>query len=308
MKNNIIATEFSLIEKGNTFVGEKRNYQFSLIKYQIGNVTTPALQFVFNHTIEQNEIKQLVKAHKGGMHFLSFEFPKDTIVVLLPIKFGMKDEKYIQKCTDILNKALDSFDMLGLKQYQECFVCQENRELDPKEMRVLGDSYVPIHSSCMKNLVETAKAEIVAEEAQVGNLPLSIVLALIGAVIGTVPAIVVLLTTSTFYAILYALIPLASFFGYKLGKAPKKSYMTLIIVLASIALALGSTYFIWNLMALAEEVTMEFVYNTPELFASFMSDMVTSFIFVGIGIFISWKYISKTTTQTKKAIERFENK
>jgi prepilin signal peptidase PulO-like enzyme (type II secretory pathway) len=86
-------------------------------------------------------------------------------------------------------------------------------------------------------------------------------------------------------AILYALIPLASFYGYKYGGAPKKSYVPILISMISLLIVVIMMVWLYGSIAATEGFTFSEAMDLQEFSASFFSDLLTSVLFLAIGVF-----------------------
>jgi hypothetical protein len=113
----------------------------------------------------------------------------------------------------------------------------------------------------------------------------SIVFAIGGAVVGAIPTLISILFFQYMLAILYALIPLASFYGYKYGGAPKKSYVPILISMISLLIVVIMMVWLYGSIAATEGFTFSEAMDLQEFSASFFSDLLTSVLFLAIGVF-----------------------
>lgn len=133
----------------------------------------------------------------------------------------------------------------------------------------------------------------------------------IGAVVGMLVGVAVNLLTIVFmeriYALLFALVPIFSMFGYKLFKG-KTNKASLVIVVALSLLAIPLMEFLSLSLGLAKEFEApleETVKYVSEVF--FDSDvlketgpeMVKLLIFMGLGLLIGWRYLYGQLNSTK---------
>jgi hypothetical protein len=118
------------------------------------------------------------------------------------------------------------------------------------------------------------------------NLVISIVLAIIGGIIGLIPIIYFLFTTSV-GSYFYAIIPLFSYLGYKIGRAPRKRYMTHIIIGISISLVI-ITEILWAIIeAFLGGMTLFEAFKVKDFLSYFISSISSSLLCISIGILLS---------------------
>lgn len=216
--------------------------------------------------------------------------------MLLPYAIKYSDKQF-EKCENALNTFVAYLKSIDLQTSNKCVICGEEAENDS-----FSNLYVPVHQECINSLKKEAEENIAEENKNLVNLPKSIILAFIGAFVGAIPTFISIMGFNYMIALLYALIPLASFFGYKLGKAPKRWYATLIVIVLSVGVAVGFDVYLYSIFASFNNMTLlDFIRENP---SNFFADIFQSIIFIALGVWISWKYISNTVDNTKKNINK----
>jgi hypothetical protein len=291
-------------QKGDFYVGKQSGFSYSFGKMRYGDLRVNAFTIVVNQELRKETLKMLKKETRLPILVESFNQPKDTVVVYLQ-KNLMKEDLYQEKVKNAIEKVTMLLKEENYLPFDTCFVCKQAQE-EELEYKLYGQYHIPLHESCASSFVETVTKTIEAKDAKTGNLPLSIFLAVIGAFIGLIPIIIALFVLESYFAILYALIPLASFLGYKLGKAPRKNYMTAIIVFLSVAVTIFFEYSVWSIIFALDGVYFIDAIQDPEILAAVIGDMAIALLFIGLGIWISWKYISNTTTKALKRMEQLK--
>lgn len=139
---------------------------------------------------------------------------------------------------------------------EKCPIC---RKTGCDSAALMGGQYVPVHGECVKSHSETTvqKAE---KNQQSGSYLLGLVGAFLGAVVGCVPTVLLIFLMQMEFGLLYILIPLASYQGYKLARGKLGGVARIIVIFCSLlafALMLPALYFIPDKLA---GVTNSFFY------------------------------------------------
>lgn len=172
-----------------------------------------------------------------------------------------------------------------------------------------GPAYVPAHRACLEKGVSGAKA------AQSGNMRsgsylLGAVGAFLGSVVGLLPSVFTILVLERIYVLLFMLIPLASYAGYKLLKG-KMNYAALFFtvlfsVLAVYLLNMGmSVYYLaaYYELGISESLSLFSVaVSDAQMWIDITKseDFLKCILFVALGIFLAWGQISRTSKSDVK--------
>ncbi len=188
-----------------------------------------------------------------------------------------------------LYKMTLAFMANGLYASQICPIC---RQAGCDAMAQVGAGYVNTHRACIENkYVQTVQNANVNEKS--GFNALALIGALLGAVIGSIPTILTILLAERIYAVLYALVPIGSFFGYKLLKGYMGKQVYPIVIICSILMlpfmelvnfifAIHSVYNVWPTIGQTIQVYFE-VMTAGDILKSFALPV----IFMALGIFIA---------------------
>ena len=190
----------------------------------------------------------------------------------------------------------------GLSPAVTCAVCGGGT---PDSLCVVN-TYQPVHAACMHQKLETAKEQAM-ENKENGSYLTGTLGAILGALVGTILPLVMLIATDTLYALLFALVPLAAMFGYRKfkGKSDKISIVIVIVVsiLAVVLMAYAViVYYIMQQMGVGLGTAMSFVsrFMSGSDFAELLGQFWKGFLFMGLGIVISWGYLTKTRSAEVK--------
>lgn len=125
----------------------------------------------------------------------------------------------------------------------------------------------------------------VIKEAPKGSYITGIIGAIIGAVIATVPWIVVYMEMNYILSLLAILIGFGALKGYELAKGKMTKALKLIImIIAVIVIILANCYVIPNIYAHKNNVDVQKFYDSNEYMSALTSDLIISLIFVVVGV------------------------
>lgn len=241
--------------------------------------------FNVDKPLTNEQIKAFKKEHKVRI-FVNQINTNNYKIEFFPINNGLapKKDKVIQAFNEKLDLFVKKLEELNIKESIYCPFCGLEAEYG-----VFDGMNIHIHEECCHKIKDAAKAEIMKEENK-SNLPLSIFLAIVGAAIGIIPMIIIMFATDYKYSILYILIPICSFYGYKIGKAPKNTAMIITVIVSSVVVVLGCDLVFYVLLALANQTTL------IDVFMEFgFSEILIDLLFLAFGCFASWRLISNTT-------------
>lgn len=164
----------------------------------------------------------------------------------------------------------------------------------------VGEAYRPTHRRCVETHAQ-ASQEKLETTAREGSYLTGLLGAIVGAIVGGIPNVLTIVLTSSAYSLLYALIPLAAYKGYELFKGRRDMGMRWIVIGVSVVgsvlvdLISYAVVFFQEVGGYSDFALRYFLalLREPEVSASLMMDMGTSLLFVGLGIYITWRYISR---------------
>lgn len=294
MKLDVLAQRFNMSMEQGVPVSTVNGYRVQVINFYVDAfVKVPMMCFVFEHTLSKDQIKSIQKA--VGMTAIRIEsVVLNNNAVIIPFRRGTKPS---EKHDEYMRKVTQAFHDLGLRDLSHCPFCGKE---DTDSTRVIKGVIVPVHDACAKELYQQITSHVEELEKSNKGMGKSIIFAIGGAVVGAIPTLISIIFFQYMLAILYALIPLASFYGYKYGGAPKKSYVPILISVISLLIVVVMMAWLYGSIAASEGFTFSEAMEIQEFSASFFSDLFTSVLFLAIGVFISWKQMYKQTTAAIK--------
>ena len=272
---------------------------FNGFTYYVSNVSVdtfikvPMMMFVFERKLTKEDIHAIRKA--AGMTQIRFEsIVLENNAVLIMFRYGLKSS---EKHLNYLGKMTDVFKSLGLKNLNHCPFCGKE---DTDSTRNIKGALVKVHNHCATDFYQQVSEHIEIQEQSNVHMGKSLVYALFGAVIGAIPTVITIFGFQYMFALLFALIPLASFYGYKYGGAPRKSWVPIAVSVFSLLIVFGMIYVLYSAIAVAEGLTFDEAMTVSEFSAAFFKDLGTSVLFLAIGVWISWRQMYRQTTAAIK--------
>lgn len=294
LKIEVIAEKLGLAMEHGVPTGSVQGFPYVMNMVSIDTfVKAPMMIFTFEKGLTKEDIKAIRKV--SGMTMIRVEsiaLKSNSLFVL--VKQGLKSsEKHIQ----FLEKLVQVFKERGLHPLNHCPFCGKE---ETDSFRMIKGVPVKLHDECAKKFYLEVATQVEREERSNENMGKSLVYAVLGAIIGTIPTLITIFAFQYMIALLYALIPLASFYGYKYGNAARKSWVPAFVSIISLIIVVGMNLGLYYTIAVAESVTFSEALMVDEFKRALLSDLGTSVLFLGIGIAIAWKKMYSQTTQAIK--------
>ena len=200
---------------------------------------------------------------------------------------------YIQFCVYALGHA-------GLHPLETCPYCGGG---NCDAAALTGKGYRPVHYRCLQ--AEAGKAHNKADiNRENGSYLLGVLGALIGMLVGTIPTFLTVVYLEMEYSILFALIPICAYFGYKLfsGKMNKAALIVSILMAVLGVFILNFEYIVFSIMreyGFSFSEALSFVpdlLRDGEIWAAIAADSLQEFFFSALGVVIAWGLISRTAS------------
>lgn len=201
--------------------------------------------------------------------------------------------------TAAMDAVISAFRDADLVPGETCPICKQE---GCNATALVGGAYVKVHKDCVEQMSAGTMAK--AEEAMQGNYVTGFIGAILGGVVGAIPATLYwgLADTLSYYllALFYAIIPLCANFGYKLfkGKANNAAFFSTLI--ASVLNLFTVVYFsVYMMLGMARSAlpTPGFAWRTmTDLIESgdLTQLLVLSVICMGLGLWFTWSKIRRT--------------
>lgn len=294
---------------GTTYSGTFQNYPFAVTYFGgKANTTNFNLRFSLSGPVKQMykpitstfDKKQAViypgTLLPGGYGAAGIQLTKETFAVTVAVKKNQPPEAIFDRLVALITSTAAQ---MGLTPPQVCAVCGQPAT---DAFALHKDAYAPVHTACIQNQVATTYNKAVQNQ-QNGNYALGVVGALLGAIVGAAPSILLMVFINIISAWLCALIPLGAYFGYKLFRGKLTGVATVIVIIVSVIMIPVMSYFteafnfqeqlgVW----LTVSLYTEYLFSD---FGALVPGYLQLLLFVGLGVLITWGLI---TAGNKQAI------
>ena len=167
-------------------------------------------------------------------------------------------------------------------------------------------SYRPVCAAAIRDR-DLQTREKVEENRENGSYVLGFGGALLGMLLGVIVNVLGIIFTERIYALLFALVPLAAMFGYKLcrGKMNKGS-IVIVILLSLLGVFLIpmfelSYYFVKDYGASLMDalLTAAAAMTAPEFLSEIRSELLQLLLFMVLGVWIAWRFMYRQTNSSQ---------
>ncbi len=275
--------------------GKVKNYTFNIS--QINQGLSPMLYYVFTfmRPVSNADLTQIKNLY-GRLLNIQTDVIGTACILYIPVRSNLAKHG-LEKDLPKLESLVDKFESLGLAPLTSCPFSGNSESLTP---RILNHALLFTSDEAYQQYVSHIDQVIKDEKALAKYLPTSILLAIVGAIIGALPSLAIAIAMDSIFALLTALIPIASFVGYKLGRGPKTAIS--LIIVSAISLIAGATFITiyYQILLMSLDVTWADLFANSEASIGFFKDLGLTLLFTGIGVLISWSYLRRQTVNVLK--------
>jgi len=292
-------TSFAISQKArlvnNTLMGIFQDYPYSIMVQSSRKKASAILQIPIWGKISSKTVKQMQKRMqmKGvTLMFVSGQTPKLQAVITAPT------EQLLQTAITARYKIVQQLKEMSISAPQACPICGQGS----CDCLAYYDGYRKAHKNCVDADIASRRQKLERQGAKGQSVTGGFVGALLGALVGLIPTVLLAVFANLISAWLFALIPVAAFFGYKLlgGKMDGKLPLVMVILASLLTLPVlelaqfyASVVEYWDeYLGLGETVMAYLYYMTP---ADTAINMLQPLLFMGLGLFISWRTISQNS-------------
>lgn len=174
----------------------------------------------------------------------------------------------------------------------------------------------PVHRSCLQLRLYEAQSNHAETEESSANLLPGIIGAILGMIVGTIPSFLTILLMGYIFAILFALMPICAYHGYRLLGGRMKGKTPLIVSIAAAVLGVFVLNFEQNMYYLMHDAGYSFsralrlmqrIAGDPEFWSETLTNNISCFFFAALGVFYAWRQISATSESGLKQAQAVQN-
>lgn len=265
-----------------------------LEEYPVAVVYNSATRFALNVSVETGDLKEKMKALNKENKKLRFTKAKDGVNVYIQVGNQHPEDDYRAQTGEVLSILR----RVGVRPASACAMCKQG---GCDALIGGGAYYVPVHRRCVDQKENQAVVEAEKNEAD-GNYITGVIGALLGAFVGVIPSLITTLFMERIYSLLFALIPLCIYGGYKLFKGKMNKFVIVLSVVLSVlsVFLLEIEVIIFGVMneygvTFSEScAVLAIAGQEPGFWGAVLSDCIIPLVFVALGIFIAWGQIRKT--------------
>lgn len=286
--------------KQGSYIKNSNDYNLMLYEIQQGYVRILTTIVCLSREVTKEELKEIQNRVGTKKIRYGVDGNKSVLLYLLDDLYGPVKEEKVNKVIENIYMFTSALRDLGITPQSKCIFCGLDKEDEEVVYENYNGLYLPQHLSCREKAKNIAVSKMNKDNANTKMYPLSIALASLGALLAAliINLLVIFVFDGTMYAIMYALVPIAAFFAYKLGKAPRNKKMVLYIILASIIGTLIIDFAFYSLAAAGLNISFsEFISANS---GAILKQEATTILFLGIGVWISWGIITKTNDRDLK--------
>lgn len=245
------APSIGFAPRDGVYVQEAEGFYIYLRSWQYMVLEIPSFFIPLDRALGKEELKKLEQAAlNNACGKCSFASAGDALIITLPD--GKKDsEKFAETCRKMIARVCKLLKAMEYHPMSLCPVC-----LQQGEYRRFGDHYLPCHDACIERYKQTLKEKADPGGKSAARYPVSMLLSLLFACIGALPALLCCLFAKGYFTGLIALIPIGSVAGYALGKAQDSRWIRWFSALLPTVLIIAFTA--WSLPYLAAAKSLTF--------------------------------------------------
>ena len=241
--------------------------------------------------IEQRVIKDIRRMKLKKTNIQRYPSRNDAIT----LSFSGKGDAGFEDFLQALQLISDGLQRFKVQPSTTCAVCK-NQDADAYAW--YKNAYLPVHRACIEAHSEKVIDDY-AERQESGSYGRGAVGAIIGAIVGMIPSLCLILFTEYIVAYLCALIPLASYKGYQLMRGKPTRAATWIIIACSMVSAFLLEISVWYAMLVSVFRVFPSVWDTILFYMTYfdgetLASLLQTLLFVALGIAICFQRINKT--------------
>src|SRR5690606_14774445 len=309
MKLNKLAEKFDVKPSSDgSFRFERGGFNFQLIEGAQDFIRYNYLVVVFQNEISKDIYKSIQKENRLKLRPALFNAFNSNNGLAYFAPFKNKDELH-----EFIDKQIELYKQFNLEPIVNDVMGKDIADgyrpfdLTLRNLITLRGVSLPVNLSSFKEMIAKEEEEIKQELSNVKNYPKALLMAIVGALLGSLPA-VILYSVGYMVVAVYALIPFAAFYFYKKATAPTNTFTIIYIGIIGLIFAVLTSLFGMFTIASYFEIPFEMLFTDSEISKDLMTDIILTILFYGIGFVFTAIYIYRQTSSKRiKDIKRINN-
>lgn len=240
-------------------------------------------------------IKQAIKAVPGVRNSAYFAKGESECILLVNVKLG-KSEDPMGLCLSVMDGVIRVLKENGVRRLDECPFCGAG---NCDSLMIYKGGCRSVHRRCASEDFSQVQ-QLAGASPETGNYVTGLLGGIVGMVLGCVPSLLTAYFMNTIYALLFALIPICIYYGYKLARGR----MGKATIFVSVLLTVVGVFFMNAVMVylqLLQEFSTAFATVQIQALVGSLSGWgiilksnPSTLLFAALGIWISWRIITNT--------------
>lgn len=292
---------------GDRMVGIYNGYPFSLTVKNGGSRDTLTFSFSLNKNAPMKAIREIRKNLPKGSTASTASDGTFTIAVK---STGDEDLNSLVAGTLETVSSVLSSQSKPVTGSGTCAVCNK---IGYDGYALVAGKFTSVHKTCAEERSQKDAVKA-AKNRSGGNYALGLLGAVLGAIIGYLPNLLLMYFAEYELGILYMLIPLASYFGYKLCRGKLGGVARLIVILSSLVVFILSWPTIYHFYSLAAGYTDSWLFDIRWFYTveftplDLVEIMWFGTLFLLVGIVVSFRQLGTTNADViESAAESLES-
>ena len=207
-----------------------------------------------------------------------------------------RDEELFEAFTAAMDTVTAAMAEAGMGVQDKCAFCGK----DGCDCLTIADTkYVPVHSTCCqeRSYATATKAEM---NERHGNYITGLIGAILGGIVATLPSLATIWFMERIYSILFILIPLGIYYGYKLLRGRMNKFVGVVTVLLSLIMPFVLEQMVFYLsVATTYGIVPNILATTDWYFELFtvgemVEELAMPYVFLIFGLIVTFKQITRT--------------
>lgn len=294
MKLQDVALKLNSKFENNAYRGYVDGYEFQITSVKNGFFNQYYLSFLLESPLSTEDFKK-IKETAGRLNIIVSDVVKKQNMLSI---FINKTEKTLERAKKIVSYfKRNEIRLLDSEIYDADFEITAYKNITVNFGRTILQHQVtiPVHDAVYNDRIEQQISKIEEDEAGNKHLLPGLLLAFLGAIVGTIPSVIVYFMGYMVW-FLYFIVPFASFYGYKLAKGPQKRWLPAVIGIISVVTSVLIFLLLWANVASSVDLSLAELLDFEEIFMDFLRDGL--FLLAGniVGVIVSYKYLYNKTS------------